>query len=102
MGLAYFSSFGCKGPTYSEKIASYNIISHNIIAMIGSVVVKCKKKLHGNNNNGRVVVPWHFEFYILKCKNFLIDFLDELGNLKQKNFTTTDPNIAIRLWLIIL
>ena len=23
----------------------------------------------------------------LKCKNFLIDFLDELGNFKQKNFT---------------
>ena len=24
----------------------------------------------------------HFEFYILKCKIFLIDFLDELGNFK--------------------
>ena len=30
----------------------------------------------------------HFEVYdILKCENFLIDFLDELGNFKQKNFT---------------
>ena len=41
---------------------------------------------------GCVALPWHFEFYILKCKNlkcknFLIDFLDELGNFKQKNFT---------------
>ena len=38
----------------------------------------------------------------MKCKNFLIDFLHELGNFKQKNFyiskcnfflhfTTTDP-----------
>ena len=41
---AHFSSFGFKGPTYSGKIASYNIISHNVIAMIGSVVVKLKKK----------------------------------------------------------
>ena len=45
MGLAYFFSFGFKGPTYSGKIASYNIISHNVIAMIGSIVVKCKKKI---------------------------------------------------------
>ena len=30
----------------------------------------------------------HFEVYdILKCKNFLIDFLNELGNFNQKNFT---------------
>ena len=51
---------------------------------------------------GCVAVPWHFEFYILKCKKFLIDFLDELGNLKRKkiytskskfslHFTTMDP-----------
>ena len=26
-------------------------------------------------------------YYILKCKNFLFGFLDELGNLKQKNIT---------------
>ena len=27
----------------------------------------------------------HFEVYdILKCKNYLIGFLDELGNFKQK------------------
>ena len=43
----------------------------------------------------------------LKCKNFLIDFLDELGNFKQKNFytskckfflhfTTTDPYFFLR------
>ena len=42
----------------------------------------------------------------LKCKNFLIDFLNELGNFKQKNFctskrkvflhfTTTDPRIPL-------
>ena len=36
---------------------------------------------------GCVALPWHFEFYILKCKIFLINFLDELGNFKQKNFT---------------
>ena len=43
----------------------------------------------------------------LKCKNFLIDFLDELGNFKQKtfytskckfvlHFTTTDPIFALK------
>ena len=37
--------------------------------------------------NGCVALPWHFEFYILKCKIFLINFLDELGNFKQKKFT---------------
>ena len=47
---------------------------------------------------GCVVLPWHFEFYILKCKNlkckfFLIDFLDELGNFKQKNFYTSKCQI---------
>ena len=26
---------------------------------------------------------------ISKCKNFLIDFLDELGDFKQKNFYTS-------------
>ena len=31
----------------------------------------------------------HFEFYILKCKFFLIDFLDKLGNFKQKKFYTS-------------
>ena len=42
----------------------------------------------------------------LKCKNFLIDFLNELGNFKPKNvctskrkvflhFTTTDPRIPL-------
>ena len=29
----------------------------------------------------------------LKCKNFLIDFLDELGNFKQKNFYTSKCKI---------
>ena len=30
----------------------------------------------------------HFKVYdILKCQNFLISFLDEFGNFKQKNFT---------------
>ena len=43
---------------------------------------------------GCVALPWHFKFYILKCKNFkmwifLINFLDELGNFKQKNFYTS-------------
>ena len=36
---------------------------------------------------GRVAVLWHFEFYISKCKNFLIGFQDELGNFKQKKIT---------------
>ena len=40
----------------------------------------------------------HFEFYILKCKFFLIDFLDELGNFKQKKIYTAKcsnkPNAA--------
>ena len=50
---------------------------------------------------GRVIVLWHFKFYTLKCKNFLIGFLNESGNLKQKilhfkmlkilHFTATDP-----------
>ena len=55
-------------------------------------------------DKGCVVVPRHFEFYFLKCKNFSIDFLNELGNFKQKNFytskckfflhfTATDPKI---------
>ena len=45
-------------------------------------------------DKGCVVVPRHFEFYILKCKNFLIDFLDELGNFKQKkNFTLQNVNL---------
>ena len=39
-------------------------------------------------DKGCVVVPRHFEFYILKCKNFSIDFLNELGNFKQKNYTS--------------
>ena len=29
---------------------------------------------------------------ILKCKNFLIDFLDELGNFKQKKIYTSKCN----------
>ena len=29
---------------------------------------------------------------ILKCKKFLIDFLDELGNFKQKNFYISKCN----------
>ena len=56
---------------------------------------------------GCVALLWHFEFYILKCKIFLINFLDELGNLKQKeiytskckfflHFKATDP------WLVKL
>ena len=36
--------------------------------------------------NGCVALPWHFEFYIV-CKIFLINFLDEIGNFKQKKFT---------------
>ena len=48
-------------------------------------------------NYGCVALPWHFEFYILKCKNLkckisLIDFLDELGNFKQKKFYTSKCN----------
>ena len=43
-------------------------------------------------DNGCVAVPWHFEFYISKCKNFLIDFLDELGNFKQKKITLQNVN----------
>ena len=39
---------------------------------------------------GCVAVPWHFEFYIQKCKKILIDFLDELGNFKQKKNHTFD------------
>ena len=39
--------------------------------------------------NGCVALPWHFEFYILKCKIFLINFLYELGNFKQKKFYTS-------------
>ena len=42
---------------------------------------------------GCVALPWHFEFYILKCKIFLINFLDELGNFKQKNFYTSKCKI---------
>ena len=54
--------------------------------------------VHSNLDIGCVVLPWHFEFYILKCKNlkckiFLIDFLDELGNFKQKNFYTSKCKI---------
>ena len=37
----------------------------------------------------------HFKFYILKCKNFLIDFLDELGNFKQKTFYTLKCNFFL-------
>ena len=47
---------------------------------------------------GCVVVPWHFEFYISKCKNFLIDFLDELGNFKQKNFYNSKYNFFITFY----
>ena len=36
---------------------------------------------------GCVAILGHFKFYILICKIFLIDFLDELGNIKQKNLT---------------
>ena len=43
--------------------------------------------------NGCVALPWHFEFYILKCKNFLIDFLDELDNFKQKKIYTSKCKI---------
>ena len=55
----------------------------------------------------------HFELYnILKCKKFLIGFLDELGNFKQKkfytskctdflHFTATGP-IAVMLVCLIL
>ena len=46
---------------------------------------KCYKSL----NYGCVALPWHFECYILKCKTFLINFLDELGNFKQKKFYTS-------------
>ena len=50
--------------------------------------------LTGNNYNYRLVaVVWDFEFYILKCKNFSIGFLDELANFKQKNFYTSKCKI---------
>ena len=49
-----------------------------------------------NTANGCVALPWHFKFYIcitnvkiLKCKIFLINFLNELGNFKQKHFYTS-------------
>ena len=42
--------------------------------------------LKGIKYIGCVAVPWHFEFYILKCKFFFIDFLYELGNFEQKKF----------------
>ena len=51
----------------------------------------CIVKLIISRNIGCVALPWHFEFYILKCKNF-IDFLNELGNFKQKNFYTLKHN----------
>ena len=44
---------------------------------------------------GCVALPWHFEFYILKCKIFFIDFLDELGNFKQKKFYTSKCKISL-------
>ena len=50
-------------------------------------VFKISRYLMGIFNFWRVAVLWHFEFYILKCKNFLISFLDELGNFKQKKIT---------------
>ena len=39
---------------------------------------------------------WNFSFWsydILKCKNFLIGFLYEFGNFKQKNFTFQNVNV---------
>ena len=36
-----------------------------------------------------VYCNWHFEFYILKCKKFLIELLDELENFKPKKFYTS-------------
>ena len=47
------------------------------------------------NNIGCVALPWHFEFYILKCKIFLINFLDELGNFEQKKFYTSKCKIFL-------
>ena len=47
---------------------------------------------------GCVALPWHFEFYILKFQNvkfFFINFLDELGNLKQKNFYASKCKIFL-------
>ena len=47
---------------------------------------------------GCVALPWHFEFYILKFQNvkfFFINFLDELGNFKQKNFYTSKCKIFL-------
>ena len=48
---------------------------------------------------GRVAVLWHFEFYILKyvydilkCNLIGFQFLDELGNCKQKTFTFQNVN----------
>ena len=47
------------------------------------------------SNIGCVALPWHFEFYILKCKNFLIDFLDELDNFKPKKYYTSNCKILL-------
>ena len=33
------------------------------------------------------ILNFTFQNGILKCKNFLIGFFDELGNFEQKNFT---------------
>ena len=45
-----------------------------------------------NSTMGCVAIPWYFEFHILKFKTFWIDFLDELGNFKQKDFYTSKCN----------
>ena len=39
---------------------------------------------------GCVVAPWHFEFYILKCKNFWFS-MNKAPNVNFLHFTTTDP-----------
>ena len=50
---------------------------------------------------GCVAIPWLFEFYILKCKNFLIDFLDEFGNFKPKIFFFTFySNGPLHNWIL--
>ena len=51
-------------------------------------------------DKGCVVVPSHFEFYILKCKNFSIEFLNELDNFKQKNFSKFYGKVGVIFWFL--
>ena len=43
--------------------------------------------------HGCVALPDTNIFTLRSVKNFFIDFLDELGNFKQKNFCTISVNL---------